>query len=295
MDFPEVVVPVNLAFGMGLFCLGIFVRVDVTVGMATSASQARISLLKRKAALKANKVLPKEDRKAQKRDLNNLMDTFNKQLLIYEERFVTLKKTIWFTLGGCLALVVSGFFLVITHYAFVLYWVVLPIFLVALICLFGAGLFGFLEVGTAHMADELLFGYLKGKENTDLTVDDDEKGAVPLSLTVTTLVDSALSSPKKNITVPPNSDREKPGKEGIRKSSKDKRKSSKEDLRKSSKEDLRKSSKEELRKSSKDKRKSSKEDLRKSSKMKQHAEEQREAELHEEEQPKDDTIVKIQG
>jgi len=76
---------------MGLFLLGIFVRTDVTLGLATGVSQARIDIIKKKAKLKEIKSKSKEEWKIKKKDIKSQMDCCKQQLVIYSERFRVLK------------------------------------------------------------------------------------------------------------------------------------------------------------------------------------------------------------
>jgi len=154
--------------------------VQISLGLATTASQARITLIKKKADLKSSKKEGKDiksnkeikrERKEREKDIKYLLKTFNNQLAVYYERFFVQKVTIWLAIGGCFSLLLSGFFLDITPYATVLYWVEVVFLYIGIILLLLSSLCGFYEVGMIHRSDKLLIDYLQEKEKKVLQYD----------------------------------------------------------------------------------------------------------------------------
>lgn len=172
MDILESIVPVNLVFGMGLFILGVFIRFDATLGMISVIGQSRISLLNKKSSIKDNDKLERRDKKTQLKNIHRLMKTHKEQVIALEDRLKKQKQVIWLAIFGCMFMVLSSFFLMITSYATQLYFLALALILLSLIFFFSAGVFGFQEVGLCNKADQIMVDYLKRRESETYEEDD---------------------------------------------------------------------------------------------------------------------------
>lgn len=171
MDIFEAIVPVNLVFGMGLFIMGVFIRFDATLGMISVIGQSRISLLNKKSTIK-DAPLERKDKKSQLKNIHRLMRTHKAQILALEDRLKKQKQVIWLAIFGCIFMVLSSFFLMVTSYATQLYFLALAFILLSLIFFFSAGVLGFQEVGLCNKADKIMVEYLKQRESETYEEDD---------------------------------------------------------------------------------------------------------------------------
>jgi len=172
MDIIEEVPPANLAFGLGLFILGIFVRVDATLGMVHAISQNRITLLKKKEEIKNNETMEYIEKKKHLKHIERLLKAFAQQLIIIEDRVKKQKQVIWVALVGCFFALLASFILFITGYATELYWLALALIAISVTALFFAGVFGYQEVGLTQKADHIMVAYLTKRENEALEEDE---------------------------------------------------------------------------------------------------------------------------
>jgi len=174
MNLYEALIPSSLAYGLALFCLGYYIRLEATIQLSLRGSKNLTELTKQKQGLTTANNNKTKSRELQKQieDIEYHSDVILRALAVTKERLNCLKKVIGCCLLGIVFMITSSFLLLFVPYSLNLYTAAIPFIIIGLLLLSASAAYAYREVTIAHGAELIIKKYVERREHLFLAQDD---------------------------------------------------------------------------------------------------------------------------